>query len=78
MNKKRREEIKAIALQLETLRDKIEDLKSEEEASYENMPDGLKDTDRGNESQEASYALDGAYGFIDDAISNLGEAAGDE
>ena len=78
MNNKRRSEIKAIALQLEELRDKVEDLQREEQDAFDAMPESLQGGDRGDTSQAAADMLGEAYSSIDEAINQLGEAAGEE
>lgn len=77
MNNTRRNAIRKIAEQLETLRNEIEDIKSEENDAYENMPESLQYSERGEAAQAAIDALDNAYNSVDEAISSLSEATGD-
>ena len=73
MNKERRKELAKAIAQLEEIRDTIEYVRDEEQEAYDNMPESLQDTDRGQAMLEAIDNLDYATGNIDDAIDNLSE-----
>lgn len=47
----------------------LEEVKSEEEESYDNLPDNFRDGDRDEEMQNHIEMLDEAYGYLDDANS---------
>lgn len=47
----------------------LEEVKSEEEESYDNLPDNFRDGDRGEEMQNYIEMLDETYGYLDDANS---------
>lgn len=71
MNKSRRVEIKRIISELEDLKSRIEDVKSEEEDAYDNLPDSIRDSDRGETMQSAIDSMDDALTSIDDVIQSM-------
>lgn len=73
MNNKRRAEIRKIHMVLETILSDIERVKSEEELAYENMPENLQYSDRGEASQEAIDCLEEVYNNMEEIIDLLEE-----
>lgn len=73
MNKLGRKQIEAIISKLEDLRDEIETLKDEEQEKYDNLPESLQDSERGETFTDNVDNMETAYDDIDDAISNLQE-----
>ena len=71
MNKERRIRLEKIVFALEDLRDQIESIKVEEEGCYDNLPEGLQDSERGEQMQENIDNLDEVYDQVDEAISTL-------
>ena len=49
--------------------DILEEVKSEEEESYDNLPDNFRDGDKGEEMQNYIEMLEEASGYLDDANS---------
>jgi hypothetical protein len=47
----------------------LEEVKSEEEDSYENLPDNFRDGDNGEEMQNYIEMLDESIGYLQDANS---------
>lgn len=78
MNKQRRKELNEIKDQLETLAGKVEDLQSEEQEYFDNMPEGLQGGDRGADALSAVDGMQTAYDSVHEAISALEEAIGDQ
>jgi predicted nucleic acid-binding Zn-ribbon protein len=76
MNDTRRKAIRTIKEALEDLRGKIEGIQSEEQDAFDNMPESLQQSDRGQSSETAIEALQSAYDAIDEAVSALDDAAG--
>lgn len=76
MNKDRRQRLRKAIDQLETVQTDLDDIKSEEELAYDNLPESIQLSERGDEMQEAIETLDGALDAIQDTISNLDEIAG--
>lgn len=75
MNKERRNRINKVIEQLETLKDEIADIGMEEEEAYDNLPEGIQESDRGEAMQEAVDNLEMAGDTFDDIIEYLNEAA---
>lgn len=73
MNNQRRSKIEKAVAELERIRGILDDLCTEEQESYDNMPENFQMSDRGDESQEAISALEEASASIDDAIDRLGD-----
>lgn len=71
MNNIRRKEIRRIEEVLQVLLDDIESVKDEEQEAFDNMPEGLQASDRG-EAMEANISnLEDVVCNIEEAIDNL-------
>ena len=77
MNKKRRERIANIIFEIEKIKSDIEDVKLDEEIAFDNMPENLQYSMRGEESQDAIDTLDTANDLVQEALDSL-ESAIDE
>jgi uncharacterized coiled-coil DUF342 family protein len=75
MNNARRDQIAKIKETLEDLRGKIEDLQSEEQEAFDNMPESLQQGDRGQASEAAAEALQSALDSVDEAVGYLETAS---
>ncbi len=85
MNKARRKSIEKVSRSLESLsepisteyleilRSDLEDILWDEEFAFENMPENLQDSERGQMSQEAQSNLEEAISLIDDFITDIQE-----
>lgn len=71
MNKQRRNEISKIVSELEILKSRLNDVLSEEQNVFDNMPENLQYSMRGEESQEAIDNIEEAVSDIEEAISLL-------
>ena len=58
MNKARRKKLGAIIDQLKYLREDLDAVASEERDAYDNLPESLKESDRGTAMEEAADELD--------------------
>ena len=47
MNKQRREQLSEVVGKLEVLKDELEELKEEERECFENLPESLQESERG-------------------------------
>lgn len=79
MNNVRRAMIKKLietlqAIDLETPKSDLEQIKDEESESFENMPDGLKQSDRGQASETAVSTLEDAFNELESAFDALANA----
>ena len=65
MNKVRRKEI---IKTIEQIRKAVSDILSDEMDSYDNMPDGIKESQNGYNSEDAQSSLDNAIDSLEEAI----------
>lgn len=71
MNKQRREELSKIYSELEGLQARIEAVRDEEQETYDNMPESLQGSERGEQSQAAIDELENATSSLTDVLSNI-------
>lgn len=69
MNKKRRESLTDVFDKLAEIEETLENVKEEEQESYENLPCSFQNGERGEEMQGYIEMLDEAIGYIQDASS---------
>lgn len=72
MNSERRKAIKAAINDLERIRSDLKDCQTDEEDYKDNMPENLKEGEKGEAAQTAIDALDTACDSLQDAIDELG------
>jgi hypothetical protein len=77
MNKVRRSAIVKAKSELEEIYSVIEQLKDEEQAYYDNMPESLQQSEKGIIAEAAVNELDEAADNIQSAIANLDGIAGE-
>lgn len=72
MNAQRRKALKAVITKLEDLeslrqeiKEELEDIMDEEQESFDNMPEGLQESDRGQQMQEYISTMEGAIDDLD-------------
>ena len=82
MNKSRRKRIASVIRTLESIidydliesaKDELEDILYEEEDAYDNMPENLQCSMRGEESSDAIDSLQEAIDVLEEAIDTLNE-----
>ena len=73
MNKARKEKVKKIVDMLETAKSSLEDILDEEQTAYDNMPEGLQMSERGQVMEEAITDFEDAGQQMDDLIDLLDE-----
>ena len=71
MNKQRRNKISEIVQSLKATAEQLENVKSEEEYCFDNMPENLQYSMRGENSQEAIELLDEALENLEEVIDSL-------
>lgn len=71
MNKARRLSIMKTINSLQILKSDVENIQSEEQDAYDNLPESLQDSERGDRMQEAIDNLDDAMTLIDEAVTAL-------
>lgn len=74
MNNQRRKTLADISAALESLREQLGDVHSEEQDAFDSMPEGLQDSERGQKAQEAIDQLDSAFSDLESAIEAIGNA----
>ena len=77
MNKSRRSRIDEIIQKIEDLGYDIDVLRDEEEESYENLPESIQYSDRGEAMSEAIDNLESAISSLEEATEYLNEAKGE-
>ena len=70
MNKDRRKQLEEIAEQIGALKDRLEDLRATEQASFDNMPEGFQQAENGQK-------MEAAVATIEEVIDSLESASGD-
>lgn len=71
MNAKVRKEIAKHIEALNDIKDKLESIRDDEGEKYDNMPEGLQDSERADEMLEAVDNLDSAVSSIEEAVEYL-------
>lgn len=73
MNAQRRKALKAVITKLEDLdslrqeiKEELEDVMDEEQESFDNMPEGLQESDRGQQMQEYISTIEGVIDDLSD------------
>lgn len=74
MNKQNRKMIEGYIDSLEDIKQNIESMLDEENEKYDNMPEGLQESERGEAMQNAIDNLESASDAIGDAIDYLNDA----
>lgn len=75
MNKMRRKKISSIVSDLTRIQEEIESIRDDEQDYFDNMPENLQGSERGEIAESAIDALDAASGNLEEAIGNLENAA---
>lgn len=73
MNIKRRRKILQVICALEEQLEQIESVCEEEQEAYDNLPEGIQGSDRGDTMYEIIDGMESAYSDLKDIISNLQE-----
>lgn len=74
MNAQRRKSIEAVLSELADLRERVEALHDEEQEAFDNMPEGLQASERGQACEAAASVLDEALSAFDEIEGFLNEA----
>lgn len=75
MNNTRRKNLRELIETTEGVKSKIEELRTEEEEYYNNMPESFQDGEKGDRAQTVIEYLDEAMTAAGDVIENLTSAA---
>jgi t-SNARE complex subunit (syntaxin) len=74
MNNQRRKKINKVIENLEVSKQEITSILDEEQECFDNIPEGLLDSERALNTENAIASLDEAIGQLDEAIVYLEEA----
>ena len=75
MNKARRNTLRDIAEQLESLCEDLEAVASEERECYDNLPESLQESERGCAIEEAADELDDIFSELDELLQRISDVA---
>lgn len=73
MNRKRRKRIMQLAEKLSEVRTSLESILKEEEDAFDNMPESLQESERGEQMQEYIETMEEAISNIEEMESNFKE-----
>lgn len=76
MNKVRRNQIEEILVKLSDIQNDIECISEDEQEAFDNLPESLQYSERGDNMQEAIDNLDYALSSLEEVIDYLTEAQG--
>lgn len=71
MNKSRRKAIEDLIEQVEVIKEKLEEIREEEDTYYDCMPESFRNGEKGERAQEIIDNLDDAMSSLEDATDNL-------
>lgn len=74
MNAKRRNVLKSVKEQLEKLQEIIESEIDDEQASFDNLPDGIQMSSRGEAMEDAISAMQSTVDLLYEACDEIKEA----
>ena len=74
MNNTRRKHLRDLSEKTEGIKSEIEEIRTEEEEYYNNMPEAFQDGDKGDRAQTVIEYLDEAMTAAGDVIENLTSA----
>ena len=75
MNKDRRNKIDLLRSRLEEIMEQINELAEEERDAFDNLPESIQESERGENMENAFDNLDSAVASIEEAVDYLTEAA---
>lgn len=74
MNKVRRELLRDAQERLESVKDFIEAILEDEQEAYDNMPENLQYSERGEKAEECISALEDAISNLEETLENIDTA----
>ena len=73
MNKERRKRLASVTSKLEEAKEAVEALCEEEQDAYDNLPESLQDSERGEQMSDCIDALGEAAGDLEGIIDTLND-----
>ena len=74
MNKQRRNNLERAVTLLNEAKDILSTCAQEEQEAYDNMPEGIQSSEKGEAMETAAQALDEADTFVNDALNSIDAA----
>lgn len=74
MNKARRKNLASLSEEIETLRSLVESVMEEEQEAFDNLPEGIQYSERGERMEEIISYIEYAVSNLEEACENLQEA----
>lgn len=74
MNAARRKTISEAVALIDQAHDLIEEIANQERESFDNLPEGLQESERGERMDEIATALEEAYMTLTDVVDQLNDA----
>lgn len=75
MNYQRRKALNAVKDQIEALTHELQNILDEEQDSFDNMPESLQASERGEASESAIYNIEAALNDLSNSIDYIDSAA---
>jgi len=73
MNRERRKRIADVQEKIAGLLEELDEIRTEEEEAYDNLPESLQESERGAAMEEAIGTLDEAYDDLENVSGTLEE-----
>lgn len=73
MNAAIRRELEKLSEEINAIMDRITEIREEEEEKYDNLPESLQESEKGEAFQEGIDSLENAEGNLDSAMSDIAE-----
>ena len=73
MNAQGRKQVEAILANVNSIGEELQSIIDDEQAKFDNMPEGLQNSERGESAQAIIDALESARNAIDEASGHLEE-----
>lgn len=74
MNNTRRKELCTIIQKIEVILNDLEQVRDEEQDCFDNLPEGIADSERGEKFEECIDNLDSAISSIEESIGYINDA----
>ena len=71
MNKQRRKRIDELTDMIQDIQSSLDELREEEQEAYDNLPEGIQDSERGDAMCDAIEAMENADSSLQDAYDYL-------
>lgn len=76
MNKQRKSELQDVSAMIGDAMDRLTEIRDEEQEAFDNMPEGLQCSSRGDSMQEAIDMMDEWYEELEDIQGKIDEYTG--